>query len=181
MHQFSYNYFILSKFKGESGTPLKNTRKREIEIEDEEFCAAAKCSGPTGDNIKWVQCDGSCQRWFHMICVGISKIKKKEKYLCNACDDGKESTSQQDWSEQPPLDTDQIEDETNSNTNANSNKHTSEQLNNSPSRINRSSKKLKNENEHEINETENVNNNNNNNNNSNSENNLNELNESTQR
>jgi hypothetical protein len=101
-----------------------------------------------------------------MICVGISKIKKKEKYLCNACDDGKDS-SQQDWPEQPPLDTDLADEE-------NNNKPTTEQLNSSPTRLSRSSKKLKNETETEnnSNQVENVNN---------SENNLIELNESTQR
>jgi len=53
---------------------------------DEEACAAENCTEPMGDNIKWVQCDDDkCNRWFHMVCVGITKIRKKEIYLCNAC------------------------------------------------------------------------------------------------
>jgi len=62
-------------------------KKNEIKIEDEEFCAAIGCSGPTGDNIKWVQCEGVCGgKWFHMVCVGLTKIRKKETYLCANCD-----------------------------------------------------------------------------------------------
>jgi len=62
-------------------------KRNEIKIEDEEFCAAIDCSGPTGDNIKWVQCEGVCGgKWFHMVCVGLMKIRKKEKYLCANCD-----------------------------------------------------------------------------------------------
>ncbi len=68
----------------------KQREKKEIKIEDEEFCAAPGCTGPTGDNIKWVQCEGVCGgKWFHMICVGLTKIRKKEQYLCANC----ESTS----------------------------------------------------------------------------------------
>lgn len=52
---------------------------------NEEFCAAFKCTEPIGDNIKWVQCDGSCNRWFHMICIGLTKIRKKETYICESC------------------------------------------------------------------------------------------------
>lgn len=64
------------------------SRKREISQvydSDEEQCAAEKCLKPIGDNIKWVQCDGDCQKWFHMACVGITKIKRRDKYLCHLC------------------------------------------------------------------------------------------------
>ena len=49
-----------------------------------------------GENIKWVQCDGNCNRWFHMVCVGITKIRKKEKYLCNNCGDRKENEDEKE-------------------------------------------------------------------------------------
>jgi hypothetical protein len=64
-------------------------KKEESESDEEDFCAATKCNQPTGNNIKWVRCDGSCNRWFHMHCVGISKIKKKESYLCDSCKEDK--------------------------------------------------------------------------------------------
>lgn len=57
----------------------------ESDDSNEEFCAAATCTEPMGDNIKWVQCDGTCNRWFHMLCVGLTKIRKKETYLCDTC------------------------------------------------------------------------------------------------
>ncbi|CAF0812806.1 unnamed protein product, partial [Brachionus calyciflorus] len=67
----------------------KTSRKRDIsQVEDtseEDQCGATKCLKPAGDNIKWVQCDGDCQKWFHMVCVGITKIKRKDKYLCHLC------------------------------------------------------------------------------------------------
>lgn len=59
----------------------------ESDVSNEEFCAAVDCTEPLGDNIKWVQCDGSCDRWFHMVCVGLTKIRKKETYLCEGCTD----------------------------------------------------------------------------------------------
>lgn len=59
----------------------------ESDASNEEFCAAVDCTEPLGDNIKWVQCDGSCDRWFHMVCVGLTKIRKKETYLCEGCTD----------------------------------------------------------------------------------------------
>ena len=64
----------------------------DSEDSNEESCAASECIQPLGDSIKWVQCDGHCNRWFHMFCVGLTKIRKKETYLCNSCrGTGKES------------------------------------------------------------------------------------------
>ena len=40
-----------------------------------------------GDNIEWVQCDGPCNRWFHLICVGVSKIGPNDDYICTKCKD----------------------------------------------------------------------------------------------
>lgn len=36
--------------------------------------------------VDWVQCDGSCNQWFHQVCVGISpEMAEKEDYICASC------------------------------------------------------------------------------------------------
>uniref|UniRef100_A0A4W6FWU7 [histone H3]-trimethyl-L-lysine(4) demethylase n=1 Tax=Lates calcarifer TaxID=8187 RepID=A0A4W6FWU7_LATCA len=51
--------------------------------EDYSLCAAPWCREPEGDEVNWVQCDGSCNQWFHQICVGLSAERaEKEDYIC---------------------------------------------------------------------------------------------------
>uniref|UniRef100_A0A673YIL3 [histone H3]-trimethyl-L-lysine(4) demethylase n=1 Tax=Salmo trutta TaxID=8032 RepID=A0A673YIL3_SALTR len=41
---------------------------------------------PPHIQVNWVQCDGSCQQWFHQICVGVSAEQaEKEDYICISC------------------------------------------------------------------------------------------------
>lgn len=56
---------------------------------DDESCAANGCQKPTGQNVDWVQCDGGCEQWFHMICVGTSaqELNEDEDYICKTCSD----------------------------------------------------------------------------------------------
>ena len=42
-------------------------------------------------SIKWVQCDGGCNRWFHLACVGRTRIGKKENYWCATCSEAKKT------------------------------------------------------------------------------------------
>lgn len=36
--------------------------------------------------VDWVQCDGSCNQWFHQVCVGVSaEMAEKEDYICVGC------------------------------------------------------------------------------------------------
>uniref|UniRef100_A0A7N8YCY5 [histone H3]-trimethyl-L-lysine(4) demethylase n=1 Tax=Mastacembelus armatus TaxID=205130 RepID=A0A7N8YCY5_9TELE len=54
--------------------------------EDYSLCAAPWCREPEGDEVNWVQCDGSCNQWFHQICVGLSAERaEKEDYICISC------------------------------------------------------------------------------------------------
>ncbi|KAM9343748.1 lysine-specific demethylase 5B-B isoform 2-T2 [Pholidichthys leucotaenia] len=49
-------------------------------------CPAEKCQLPEGDEVDWVQCDGSCNQWFHQICVGVTaEMAEKEDYICVTC------------------------------------------------------------------------------------------------
>ncbi|XP_030021765.1 lysine-specific demethylase 5B isoform X2 [Manduca sexta] len=55
--------------------------------DDDEDCAAANCLRPTGKEVDWVQCDGGCDQWFHMHCVGLSRgaLREDDDYVCGNC------------------------------------------------------------------------------------------------
>ncbi|XP_037927459.1 lysine-specific demethylase lid isoform X2 [Teleopsis dalmanni] len=55
--------------------------------DDEEECRAENCHKPTGREVDWVQCDGGCNEWFHMFCVGLNRnqIKADDDYICVRC------------------------------------------------------------------------------------------------
>ncbi|KAM4794669.1 LOW QUALITY PROTEIN: lysine-specific demethylase 5B [Rhinophrynus dorsalis] len=59
------------------------------ESDDENaFCPADRCLEPEGDEVDWVQCDGSCNRWFHQVCVGLSaETAEREDYVCAHCNE----------------------------------------------------------------------------------------------
>lgn len=56
------------------------------EDDSDEKCAADSCLRPSG-KLDWVQCDGGCEQWFHMACVGLSaqEINEDEDYICICC------------------------------------------------------------------------------------------------
>ncbi|KAI5645923.1 PHD-finger domain-containing protein [Phthorimaea operculella] len=58
--------------------------------DEDEDCAAADCLRPTG-KVDWVQCDGGCDQWFHMHCVGLvkSSLREDDDYFCNNCKEKK--------------------------------------------------------------------------------------------
>lgn len=40
----------------------------------------------SSSQVNWVQCDGSCNQWFHQICVGVSAEQaENEDYICVSC------------------------------------------------------------------------------------------------
>lgn len=41
----------------------------------------------TGREVDWVQCDGGCNEWFHMLCVGLvkSQMKPDDEFICKKC------------------------------------------------------------------------------------------------
>ncbi|XP_062843106.1 lysine (K)-specific demethylase 5Ba [Trichomycterus rosablanca] len=54
--------------------------------EDWSVCSAKRCQQPEGNEVNWVQCDGSCNQWFHQICVGVSAEQaENEDYVCIDC------------------------------------------------------------------------------------------------
>ncbi|CAH2221564.1 lysine-specific demethylase 5B [Pelobates cultripes] len=56
--------------------------------DDNAVCPAEQCFEPEGDEVDWVQCDGSCNRWFHQVCVGISaETAEREDYMCACCNE----------------------------------------------------------------------------------------------
>ncbi|XP_038235394.1 lysine-specific demethylase 5B isoform X7 [Dermochelys coriacea] len=72
--------------------PLDMSFSEQEDSEGEDaICPAVNCLQPEGDEVDWVQCDGSCNQWFHQVCVGISpEMAEKEDYICISCT-GKDS------------------------------------------------------------------------------------------
>uniref|UniRef100_A0A8D0GTH0 [histone H3]-trimethyl-L-lysine(4) demethylase n=1 Tax=Sphenodon punctatus TaxID=8508 RepID=A0A8D0GTH0_SPHPU len=65
--------------------------EQEDSEDEDAICPAVNCLQPEGDEVDWVQCDGSCNQWFHQACVGVSpEMAEKEDYICVSCT-GKDS------------------------------------------------------------------------------------------
>ncbi|XP_044742185.1 lysine-specific demethylase lid-like isoform X2 [Chrysoperla carnea] len=80
----------IRKRRGEAPKKQKTTNhdSSNVEFSDEEDdCAAGVCLRPSGTEVDWVQCDGGCNQWFHMLCVGLAKhdLAEDEDYVCNSC------------------------------------------------------------------------------------------------
>ncbi|XP_072886376.1 lysine-specific demethylase 5B-like isoform X1 [Hemitrygon akajei] len=78
------------EFLHSSEEPLVMMESAYSEPEDSEdedaICPAESCQQPEGEEVDWVQCDGSCNQWFHQICVGVSsETAEKEDYICINC------------------------------------------------------------------------------------------------
>lgn len=97
--------------KGKTGKKIKLRNNETITSDEDEMCSLSNCARPTGlyelffclryfckflnsdhfslvgSEVDWVQCDGGCNKWFHMYCVGIDKtqIKPDEDFICNFC------------------------------------------------------------------------------------------------
>uniref|UniRef100_A0A6I8PG15 [histone H3]-trimethyl-L-lysine(4) demethylase n=1 Tax=Ornithorhynchus anatinus TaxID=9258 RepID=A0A6I8PG15_ORNAN len=67
--------------------PSDTSFSEQEDSEDEDaICPARSCLQPEGDEVDWVQCDGSCNQWFHQVCVGVSpEMAEKEDYICMRC------------------------------------------------------------------------------------------------
>ncbi|XP_044751184.1 lysine-specific demethylase lid [Coccinella septempunctata] len=93
------------KKQSEKSKQKKSTESDEDEDDDYATCAAANCQVPTG-NVDWVQCDGGCELWFHMACVGLSAgdINEDEDYICMLCSQAFENinTNESSRSNSPP-------------------------------------------------------------------------------
>lgn len=75
---------------GGGGVGQKKSHASRAQIaqdDDEEECRAENCHKPTGREVDWVQCDGGCNEWFHMYCVGLNRnqIKADDDYICLRC------------------------------------------------------------------------------------------------
>uniref|UniRef100_A0A8C1IQQ6 [histone H3]-trimethyl-L-lysine(4) demethylase n=1 Tax=Cyprinus carpio TaxID=7962 RepID=A0A8C1IQQ6_CYPCA len=69
----------------EASVSASDVSQSEDSEEDMTQCPAKNCLQPEGEEVYWVQCD-CCNRWFHMICVGVSaELAAKEDYMCVTC------------------------------------------------------------------------------------------------
>lgn len=58
-------------------------------------CGVANCSKPSESVMHWIQCDGGCNKWFHMCCVGLNHLEVEDdmEYICDVCKKLKPSNS----------------------------------------------------------------------------------------
>ncbi|XP_028172031.1 lysine-specific demethylase lid isoform X3 [Ostrinia furnacalis] len=70
-----------------AAAPRRRSSSSSSSADDDEDCAAADCLRPTGKEVDWVQCDGGCDQWFHMHCVGLSRgaLREDDDYVCGSC------------------------------------------------------------------------------------------------
>ncbi|KAI1893098.1 hypothetical protein AGOR_G00140400 [Albula goreensis] len=69
-----------------SSSVLSDFSHSDDSEEDMALCPAEMCQLPEGDEVDWVQCDGSCNQWFHQVCVGVTpELAEKEDYICVNC------------------------------------------------------------------------------------------------
>ncbi|XP_061530863.1 lysine-specific demethylase 5B-B isoform X2 [Phycodurus eques] len=67
-------------------SPRSDISQSDASDEDMAVCPAERCQLPEGDEVDWVQCDGSCNQWFHQVCVGVTaEMAEKEDYICVRC------------------------------------------------------------------------------------------------
>ncbi|KAM9856087.1 lysine-specific demethylase 5B-B [Aulostomus maculatus] len=67
-------------------SPRSDFSQSDDSDEEMAVCPAERCQLPEGDEVDWVQCDGSCNQWFHQICVGVTaEMAEKEDYICVRC------------------------------------------------------------------------------------------------
>uniref|UniRef100_A0A3Q3JX86 [histone H3]-trimethyl-L-lysine(4) demethylase n=1 Tax=Monopterus albus TaxID=43700 RepID=A0A3Q3JX86_MONAL len=69
-----------------SSSPRSDFSQSDDSDEEMAVCPAERCCLPEGDEVDWVQCDGSCNQWFHQVCVGVTaEMAEKEDYICVRC------------------------------------------------------------------------------------------------
>ncbi|CAK9290602.1 unnamed protein product [Gordionus sp. m RMFG-2023] len=68
----------------------KTKRGRTEDGDENNKCSLPTCLEPVGSDITWVLCDGGCDEWFHMVCVGLSQkqLKDNDDYFCYKCKSG---------------------------------------------------------------------------------------------
>ncbi|XP_077368986.1 lysine-specific demethylase 5B-B isoform X2 [Festucalex cinctus] len=67
-------------------SPRSDISHSDESDEDMAVCPAERCQLPEGNEVHWVQCDGSCNQWFHQVCVGVTaEMAEKEDYICVRC------------------------------------------------------------------------------------------------
>ncbi|XP_054718406.1 lysine-specific demethylase 5A-like [Uloborus diversus] len=73
--------------KGRVERKVHSGKGESRENEPDDRCSASNCLRPTGDAVNWVQCDGGCEQWFHLLCVGLDMkdVSESEDYICLNC------------------------------------------------------------------------------------------------
>nr|XP_042906302.1 lysine-specific demethylase 5A-like isoform X2 [Parasteatoda tepidariorum] len=77
----------LKRPKGRMERKMPSGKGDPRENEPDDLCSAGSCLRPIGEAVNWVQCDGGCEQWFHLLCVGLDvhEISESEDYICPNC------------------------------------------------------------------------------------------------
>ena len=68
------------------------TKPRRVPVQTQPVCPACKemqYNGREGElTINWINCEGSCNGWFHIPCAGLTdqEVKKVAKFICPGCE-----------------------------------------------------------------------------------------------
>ncbi|OZC09096.1 PHD-finger [Onchocerca flexuosa] len=55
--------------------------------QEQDACSATTCLHPYSDQIRWIQCEAGCSRWYHYVCVGqtVNRVDQTSMYYCHSC------------------------------------------------------------------------------------------------
>ncbi|XP_047540881.1 lysine-specific demethylase lid [Vanessa atalanta] len=89
-HHHARQARIAAQARAARGAARRSSSSSRSSADDDDDCAAAACLRPTG-KVDWVQCDGGCDQWFHMHCVGLNRgaLREDDEYVCGSCADAK--------------------------------------------------------------------------------------------
>uniref|UniRef100_A0A667YCZ5 [histone H3]-trimethyl-L-lysine(4) demethylase n=1 Tax=Myripristis murdjan TaxID=586833 RepID=A0A667YCZ5_9TELE len=64
----------------------KMNKEKNLDRRSASTSSSPRCECPFMGCVDWVQCDGSCNQWFHQVCVGVTaELAEKEDYICVSC------------------------------------------------------------------------------------------------
>ena len=64
----------------------KKTQESDDESDTESSYHCGECGQPYGeDDELWIGCDGECNGWYHILCVGIAEQSIPENFYCDRC------------------------------------------------------------------------------------------------
>jgi len=65
--------------------PEKPVDNNELDEADDD-CYCGECGRRYDEDVElWIGCDGGCEGWYHVICVGLDEESLPENFYCDNC------------------------------------------------------------------------------------------------